>query len=118
MRRLRFSLAAIGSLAICSTCCLAENGIGDGTVQMSREEWKSQVASSRQRAEEARRQRRSLRDHPPRKRRPSEHSKTIAFDRTTSFRPIAAFFDIRVFLTRHANQTIFSESVRILGRLV
>jgi len=65
MKALRFSLAVVGFLAICSTCCPAEDGIGDGAMQMSREEWKNQVASSRQRAEEARRQRRSFVPQPP-----------------------------------------------------
>jgi len=86
MKGLLISLATIGSVAICSVGCLAEDRTEDDPAQMSREEWKNQVATSRQRAEEMRRQRRSFIPQAPTAEEIAEEASSRAF-KDDSLRP-------------------------------
>lgn len=86
MRGLLISLATIASVAICSVHCLAENSTEDDPAQMSRKEWKNQVASARQKAEEARRQRRGFVPQPPTAEELAEEASARAF-KDDSLRP-------------------------------
>ena len=53
-------LGAIGLLALCSNGCLAQERPDEDTSQMSRDQWRSRVQSSRERAEIARRERKAF----------------------------------------------------------
>jgi hypothetical protein len=86
MKGLLMSLAAIGSVTVCSMCCLAEEHTEADPMQMSREEWKNQVASSRQKAEEARHWRRSFVPQPPTAEEVAEEASRRAF-KDDSLRP-------------------------------
>jgi len=86
MKGLLVSLATIGSVAIYTVCCLAEDRTEYDPAQMSREQWKNQITSARQRAEEARRQRRSFVPRQPSAEEIAEEASRRAF-KDDSLRP-------------------------------
>ena len=86
MKRMLFALATVGFGAIWSGGCLAEDRAQDDPAQMSREQWRSQVNSSRQRAEEMRRQRRGFVPQAPSAEEIAEEASRRAF-KDDSLRP-------------------------------
>jgi len=62
MTRSRSLFASLGMVALISVGCHAQE---DDLSQMSREQWRARVQSSRERAETARRERRSFMPRPP-----------------------------------------------------
>jgi hypothetical protein len=73
-------LTTIGFATIASGSCLAEDGAENGPAQMSREEWQNQVKSSRQRAEEMRRLRKSFIAQAPTAEEIAEQASSRAFN--------------------------------------
>jgi hypothetical protein len=86
MRGLLIALATIGFTTIGARCSLAEGDTQNDAWQMNREEWQNQVKSSRQRAEEMRRQRRTFVPQVPTAEELAEEASARAF-KDNSLRP-------------------------------